>query len=127
MVWCGCPRPRGRCWAWICPLIGEDVTVEQLLAHRSGIGDYVDEQAGHEVTDYVLTVPAQDLAATQQYLAVLDGQARSAAPWASASSKAVRRSGFGEIMVVLSNSDEPRTSTARAMWFRGSPIRADYF
>ena len=55
------------------PLIGEDVTVEHLLAHRSGIGDYVDEEAGHEVTDYVLKVPAQDLATTEQYLAVLGG------------------------------------------------------
>jgi CubicO group peptidase (beta-lactamase class C family) len=55
------------------PLIGEDVTVEHLLAHRSGIGDYLDEESGHDVTDYVLTVPAQDLAATEQYLAVLGG------------------------------------------------------
>ena len=28
------------------PLIDDDVTVEQLLAHRSGIGDYLDEDAG---------------------------------------------------------------------------------
>ena len=55
------------------PLVGGDVTVEHLLAHRSGIGDYLDEEAGHEITDYVLTVPAQDLAVTEQYLAVLDG------------------------------------------------------
>jgi CubicO group peptidase (beta-lactamase class C family) len=55
------------------PLIGGDVTIEHLLAHRSGIGDYLDEEAGHEITDYVLTVPPQDLAATEQYLAVLDG------------------------------------------------------
>src|ERR1700722_2996968 len=55
------------------PLIGGDVTIEHLLAHRSGIGDYLDEEAGHDITDYVLTVPAQDLAATEQYLAVLDG------------------------------------------------------
>jgi CubicO group peptidase (beta-lactamase class C family) len=55
------------------PLVGGDVTVEHLLAHRSGIGDYLGEEAGHEITDYVLTVPAQDLAATEQYLAVLDG------------------------------------------------------
>jgi CubicO group peptidase (beta-lactamase class C family) len=55
------------------PLIGGDVTVEHLLAHRSGIGDYLDEEAGYEITDYVLTVPAQDLATTEQYLAVLDG------------------------------------------------------
>ena len=25
------------------PLVHDDVTVEQLLAHRSGIGDYMDE------------------------------------------------------------------------------------
>src|SRR5580704_12895083 len=55
------------------PLIGGDVTIEHLLAHRSGIGDYLDEEAGYDITDYVLTVPAQDLAATEQYLAVLDG------------------------------------------------------
>jgi len=55
------------------PLIGSDVTIEHLLAHRSGIGDYLDEEAGHEITDYVLTVPAQDLAVTEQYLTVLDG------------------------------------------------------
>jgi CubicO group peptidase (beta-lactamase class C family) len=55
------------------PLIGDDVTVEHLLAHRSGIGDYLDEEAGHQVTDYVLTVPAQNLADTEQYLAVLGG------------------------------------------------------
>jgi CubicO group peptidase (beta-lactamase class C family) len=55
------------------PLIGQDVTVEHLLAHRSGIGDYLDEQDGHQITDYVLTVPAHDLASTEQYLAVLGG------------------------------------------------------
>jgi len=55
------------------PLIAEDVTVEHLLAHRSGIGDYVDEEAGYQPSDYVLTVPAQNLADTEQYLAVLGG------------------------------------------------------
>jgi CubicO group peptidase (beta-lactamase class C family) len=55
------------------PLIGDDVTIEHLLARRSGIGDYVDEDAGHDLADYVLTVPAQDLATTEQYLAVLGG------------------------------------------------------
>jgi CubicO group peptidase (beta-lactamase class C family) len=55
------------------PLISDEVTVEHLLAHRSGIGDYLDEDAAHGITDYVLTVPAQDLATTDQYLAVLDG------------------------------------------------------
>ncbi|WP_274385889.1 serine hydrolase domain-containing protein [Streptosporangium sp. KLBMP 9127] len=39
------------------PLIDDGVTVEHLLAHRSGIGDYFDENAGHEITDYVLPIP----------------------------------------------------------------------
>ena len=55
------------------PLIDEEVTVEQLLAHRSGIGDYVDEEAGNEITDYVLPLPVHELATTEQFLAVLDG------------------------------------------------------
>ena len=55
------------------PLIGADVPVEHLLAHRSGIGDYLDEQDGYQVTDYVLTVPAQELTSTEAYLAVLGG------------------------------------------------------
>src|SRR2546430_6930378 len=36
------------------PLIDDDVTVEQLLAHRSGIGDYLDEHAGHTIDDYAM-------------------------------------------------------------------------
>jgi CubicO group peptidase (beta-lactamase class C family) len=62
------------------PLIGDDVTIEHLLAHRSGIGDYLDEDAGHDIADYVLTVPAQDLATTGQYLAVLGGHPAKFAP-----------------------------------------------
>ena len=62
------------------PLIGDDVTIEHLLAHRSGIGDYLDEEADHEITDYVLTVPAHDLVTTEQYLAVLDGYSTKFAP-----------------------------------------------
>jgi len=55
------------------PLIADDVTVEHLLAHRSGIGDYVDEEAATDVTDYVMTVPVHELATTEQYLPVLEG------------------------------------------------------
>ncbi len=62
------------------PLIDDAVTVEQLLAHRSGIGDYFDEDAGHEITDYVMTVPVHELASTEQYLAVLDGHPTKFAP-----------------------------------------------
>ncbi|QUQ65100.1 serine hydrolase domain-containing protein [Kutzneria sp. CA-103260] len=50
------------------PLIDDAVTVEQLLAHRSGIGDYYDEE-----NDPALTVPAQDLVSTEDFLPILDG------------------------------------------------------
>jgi CubicO group peptidase (beta-lactamase class C family) len=49
------------------------VTVGQLLAHTSGIGDYLDEAAVASVDDYVLPVPADQLAKTTDYLAVLRG------------------------------------------------------
>ena len=62
------------------PLIGDDVTVEHLLSHRSGIGDYLDEDADHPVTDYLLTVPAHELVTTEDYLAVLDGHPVKFAP-----------------------------------------------
>jgi CubicO group peptidase (beta-lactamase class C family) len=62
------------------PLIGDDVTIEHLLSHRSGIGDYVDEESGVAVTDYLLPVPVCELATTEQYLAVLDGHPPKFAP-----------------------------------------------
>ena len=34
------------------PLIADDVTLEHLLTHRSGIGDYLDEDVHAEITDY---------------------------------------------------------------------------
>jgi CubicO group peptidase (beta-lactamase class C family) len=55
------------------PLIAGDVTVEHLLGHRSGIGDYLDEETVAEITDYVMPVPVHELATTEQFLAVLDG------------------------------------------------------
>ena len=55
------------------PLIRDDVTVEHLLAHRSGIGDYLDEEVEHDFADYLMPVPVHELATTEQYLAVLGG------------------------------------------------------
>ncbi|MEO5575300.1 MAG: serine hydrolase domain-containing protein [Gaiellaceae bacterium] len=62
------------------PLIDDAVTVEHLLSHRSGIGDYVDEEAELELTDYVLPVPVHELSTTEHYLAVLDGYPEKFAP-----------------------------------------------
>ncbi len=52
------------------PLVADEVTVEHLLAHRSGIGDYLDESLPEEPP---LKVPVQDLADTEDYLPALDG------------------------------------------------------
>ncbi|MGI9052546.1 MAG: serine hydrolase domain-containing protein, partial [Ilumatobacteraceae bacterium] len=52
----------------------------QLLAHRSGIGDYLDEDAPGEVNDYVLTRPVHELATTEAFLPMLDGHATKIAP-----------------------------------------------
>jgi CubicO group peptidase (beta-lactamase class C family) len=62
------------------PLIDDDVTVEHLLAHRSGIGDYFDEDAVESMTDYVMPVPVHRLVTTNDYLAVLDGHPQVFAP-----------------------------------------------
>jgi CubicO group peptidase (beta-lactamase class C family) len=64
------------------PLIGDGVTVEQLLSHRSGIGDYLDESLIDDIRDFELPVPAQRLWSTEQYLPILDGHPRVAAPGA---------------------------------------------
>lgn len=55
------------------PLIDDRVTVEHLLTHTSGIGDYVDEEAETDGDAYVLTVPVHTLAVTEGYLTALDG------------------------------------------------------
>lgn len=56
------------------PLVADDVTVEHLLAHRSGIGDYIDEENEDlDSTDYVLASPVHELATTEAFLAEVDG------------------------------------------------------
>ena len=59
------------------PLVGDAVTVEHLLAHRSGIGDYLDEDEGLDRNAYLMPVPVHQLACTADYLPVLDGLLRS--------------------------------------------------
>lgn len=52
------------------PLVADDVTVEHLLAHLSGIGDYLDEAAEQ---DQPRRVPVQALTSSEAYLLALDG------------------------------------------------------
>jgi CubicO group peptidase (beta-lactamase class C family) len=56
------------------PLISDQVSIEHLLAHRSGIGDYLDEEAATDLTDYVLDVSVVQLDRTAAYLPILAGR-----------------------------------------------------
>jgi CubicO group peptidase (beta-lactamase class C family) len=62
------------------PLVDERVTVEHLLGHRSGIGDYLDEELDVDLSEYPMPVPVQQLATTEAYLGVLDGHPQKFAP-----------------------------------------------
>ncbi len=62
------------------PLVDDAVTVEHLLAHRSGIGDYLDESVLGDADEYVMPVPVHRLATTEDYLQVLDGYPQVSAP-----------------------------------------------
>jgi CubicO group peptidase (beta-lactamase class C family) len=62
------------------PLIDDGVTVEHLLGHRSGIGDYCDEDVHQDITDYVIPVPVHQLTSTEQYLPVLAEHPQKFAP-----------------------------------------------
>lgn len=62
------------------PLIDDAVTVEHLLTHTSGIGDYLDEEADWDVADHVLSVPVHTLTTSAAFLPALDGHAQQSPP-----------------------------------------------
>lgn len=64
------------------PLVDDAVTVDHLLSHTSGIGDYLDESAGGAITDYVLSLPTHLLDDTEAFLPMLDGHPQVSAPGA---------------------------------------------
>lgn len=56
------------------PLVDDRVTVEMLLRHRSGIGDYFDEDDPElDELAYVMQVPVHTLDGADGYLAAIDG------------------------------------------------------
>jgi CubicO group peptidase (beta-lactamase class C family) len=85
------------------PLIDDDVTVEHLLAHRSGIGDYFDEDAVESMTDYVMPIPVHRLATTPDYLAVLHGHQQQFAP---DERLAYNNGGFVVLALIAERADE---------------------
>lgn len=62
------------------PEIDDAVTIEQLLTHTSGIGDYLDEEAEWEVSDYILTAPVHTLTTAEAFVPLLDGFPQRFAP-----------------------------------------------
>jgi CubicO group peptidase (beta-lactamase class C family) len=64
------------------PLIDDAVTIDHLLTHCSGIGDYLDEEALEDDNDYVMPIPVHLLSSTEAYLSVLDGFPQVSAPGA---------------------------------------------
>ncbi len=63
-------------------LVDPAVTIGHLLAHTSGIGDYLDESLSEDHDGYVMPVPVHTLAAPADYLQVLGGHPQKFAPGA---------------------------------------------
>lgn len=61
------------------PLIDDAITIEHLLAHTSGIGDYIDETSG-SIMDYVIEGPLHVLHTTEAFVPLLDGRPQVTAP-----------------------------------------------
>ncbi len=64
------------------PMVDPAVTIEQLLGHTSGVGDYLDEEEIGDIDDYVMALPVHRLAAPSDYLPVLDGYPQRSPPGA---------------------------------------------
>lgn len=62
------------------PMVDDTVTIEHLLTHTSGIGDYLDEDSDWEVSDYVLSLPVHTLTTSEAFLPMLDGHPQQFAP-----------------------------------------------
>jgi CubicO group peptidase (beta-lactamase class C family) len=62
------------------PLVDPAVTIEHLLGHTSGVGDYLDEEELGDIDDYVMGLPVHQLATPRDYLPLLAGRPHKSAP-----------------------------------------------
>ena len=62
------------------PTVDPAVTIEHLLGHTSGVGDYLDEEVLGDVDDYVMTAPIHVLDSPTPYLPMLDGHPQRSEP-----------------------------------------------
>lgn len=99
------------------PLVDDRVTIEHLLAHTSGIGDYLDEGAGGDILDYAMPVPVHLLSEPETYLQVLDGHPMKSVPgeqWAYNNSAFVLLSVLAERASGMSYYDLVRSRVCEA-------------
>lgn len=63
------------------PHVDEAVTIDHLLTHRSGVGDYLDETLGANIDDHVLgSLSAHTLETARDYLPLLNAHKQQSAP-----------------------------------------------
>lgn len=55
------------------PMVDPAVTIQHLLGHTSGVGDYLDEDLPGDVDDYVMGLPVHMFGGPMDYLPVVDG------------------------------------------------------
>lgn len=54
------------------PNVDPDVTIEHLLGHTSGVGDYLDEEIFDDPDEYVLDVPVHQLLGPEDFVPILN-------------------------------------------------------
>ncbi len=62
------------------PMVDPAVTIEHLLAHTSGVGDYLDEDELGDIDDYVMGRPVHEIATPADFLPLLDGHPQRTPP-----------------------------------------------
>lgn len=91
------------------PLIDETVTVRHLLNHRSGIGDYLDQNADFGLFDHAMQVPVHTLDGADGYLAAIDGLPQTFSP---GSDFAYCNSGYVVLGIILERATGTRYDEA---------------
>ena len=63
------------------PNVDKAVTIDHLLTHRSGVGDYLDEEAGGDIDDHELgSLSAHTLETARDYLPLLNAHEQKSTP-----------------------------------------------
>ena len=62
------------------PMVDPMVTIEHLLGHTSGVGDYLDEETLVDIDDYAMDLPVHRPASPADYLPLLDGHPQRSPP-----------------------------------------------